>query len=162
MPWWMTRQREKMRLTPLGVCISVIVNEKPLEKTTSSVLSVLLLIYVPVKHTFTISKVLMDFSCKPPPPPKGYVYIDSEPPAFLGLIIVHSFLIFSGKWSWRNKSTCWALYHDMVLQVTPSKYFPWKKFFILFKWGLMVRTRVSSSKIKTTKISNFFTDLQSQ
>ena len=35
-----------MRLTPLGFCLRVIVNEKPLnlEKTTSSVLSVLLLI----------------------------------------------------------------------------------------------------------------------
>ena len=38
-----------MRVTPLGFCLRVIVNEKPLnlEKTTSSVLSVLLLIYTP-------------------------------------------------------------------------------------------------------------------
>ena len=43
------RERESMRVTPLGFCLRVIVNEKPLnlEKTTSSVLSVLLLIYVP-------------------------------------------------------------------------------------------------------------------
>ena len=36
-----------MRVTPLGLCLMVIVNSKPLnlEKTTSSVLSVLLLIY---------------------------------------------------------------------------------------------------------------------
>ena len=36
-----------MHVTPLGFCLRVIVNEKPLilEKTTSSVLSVLLLIY---------------------------------------------------------------------------------------------------------------------
>ena len=36
-----------MRVTPLGFCLRVIVNEKllNLEKTTSSVLSVLLLIY---------------------------------------------------------------------------------------------------------------------
>ena len=36
-----------MRVTPLGFCLRVIVNEKPLnlENTTSSVLSVLLLIY---------------------------------------------------------------------------------------------------------------------
>ena len=36
-----------MRVTPLGLCLEVIVNEKPLnfKKTTSSVLSVLLLIY---------------------------------------------------------------------------------------------------------------------
>ena len=39
-------QRESICLTPLGFCRRVIVNEKPLnlEKTTSSVLSVLLLI----------------------------------------------------------------------------------------------------------------------
>ena len=38
-----------MYVTPLGVCLRVIVNEKPLnlEKTTSSVLSVLSLIFVP-------------------------------------------------------------------------------------------------------------------
>ena len=38
-----------MCLPPLGSCLRVIVNEKPLnlEKTTSSVLSVLLFIYVP-------------------------------------------------------------------------------------------------------------------
>ena len=43
-----TRQRERMRVTPLGFCLRVSANEKPLdlEKTTSSVLSVLLLIYV--------------------------------------------------------------------------------------------------------------------
>ena len=43
----MTRQKESMRVTPLGFCLRVIVNEKPLNlvKTTSSVLSVLLLIY---------------------------------------------------------------------------------------------------------------------
>ena len=37
----------KERGTPLGLCLRVIVNEKPLnfEKSTSSVLSVLLLIY---------------------------------------------------------------------------------------------------------------------
>ena len=36
-----------MRITSLGFCLRVIVNEKPLnlEKTTSSVLSILLLIY---------------------------------------------------------------------------------------------------------------------
>ena len=36
----MTRQRESIRLTPLGFCLRVIVNENPLnlEKTTSSVL----------------------------------------------------------------------------------------------------------------------------
>ena len=36
----------RIRLTPLGFCLGVIVNEKPLhfEKTTSSVLSMLLLI----------------------------------------------------------------------------------------------------------------------
>ena len=36
---------------PLGLCLRVIVNEKPqnLKKTTSSVLSVLLLIYVPAQ-----------------------------------------------------------------------------------------------------------------
>ena len=40
-------ERESMRVTHLGFCLRVIVNEKPLnlEKTTSSVLSVLLLIY---------------------------------------------------------------------------------------------------------------------
>ena len=37
--------RRSMRVTPLGFCLRVIVNEKPHEKTTSSVLSVLLLIY---------------------------------------------------------------------------------------------------------------------
>ena len=43
----MTRQKESMRVTPLGFCLRVIVNEKPLnlEKTTSSYLSVLSLIY---------------------------------------------------------------------------------------------------------------------
>ena len=47
MPRWITRQRESMRVTPLDFCLRIIVNEKPinLEKTTSSVLSVLLLIY---------------------------------------------------------------------------------------------------------------------
>jgi len=41
------RQRESMRVIPLGYCLRVIVNKKTLnlEKTTSSVLSVLLLIY---------------------------------------------------------------------------------------------------------------------
>ena len=45
------REREpvlrRMRVTPLDFCLRIIVNEKPLnlEKTTSSVLSVLLLIY---------------------------------------------------------------------------------------------------------------------
>ena len=35
-----------MRITPLGLCLKIIVNEKQkLEKTTSSVLSVLLFIY---------------------------------------------------------------------------------------------------------------------
>ena len=36
-----------MRVTPLGLCLKVILNEKPpnLEKTTSGVLYVLLLIY---------------------------------------------------------------------------------------------------------------------
>ena len=40
-------ERESMRVTPLGFLLRVIVNEKPLnlKKTTSSVLSVLLLIY---------------------------------------------------------------------------------------------------------------------
>ena len=39
--------QRSMRATPLGFCLRVIVDEKPLnlEKTTSSVLSVLLLIY---------------------------------------------------------------------------------------------------------------------
>ena len=38
-------ERESMRVTPSGLCLRVIVNEKPrnLEKTTSSVLSVLLI-----------------------------------------------------------------------------------------------------------------------
>ena len=42
---WITRQRESMRVTLLGLCLRVIVNEKllNLEKTTSSVLSVLLI-----------------------------------------------------------------------------------------------------------------------
>ena len=42
----MTLQRESMRVTSLGFCLKVIVNEKPLklEKTTASVLSVLLVI----------------------------------------------------------------------------------------------------------------------
>ena len=41
------RERESMRVTPLGFWLRVIVNEKPLNllKTTLSVLSVLLLIY---------------------------------------------------------------------------------------------------------------------
>ena len=45
MPRRITRQRGRMRVTPLG--FRVVVHEKPqnLEKTTSSVLSVLLLIY---------------------------------------------------------------------------------------------------------------------
>ena len=40
-------ERESMRVTPLGFCLRVIVNEKllNLEKTTSSVLSVLFLVY---------------------------------------------------------------------------------------------------------------------
>ena len=40
-------ESESMRVTPLGFCLRVIVNEKllNLEKTTSSVLSVLLLVY---------------------------------------------------------------------------------------------------------------------
>ena len=43
-----------MRVTPLGNCLMVIVKEKPLniEKTTSSVLSVLLLIYVYEYHLY--------------------------------------------------------------------------------------------------------------
>ena len=43
----MTRQRESMRITRFGFCLRVFVSEKPLnvEITTSSVLSVLLLIY---------------------------------------------------------------------------------------------------------------------
>ena len=47
---WMTRQKESMRVTPLGFCLRVIVNENPLnlEKTKSSVLSELLSI-----HAFT-------------------------------------------------------------------------------------------------------------
>ena len=47
MPRWIARQRKSMRVTPLGFCRRVIVIEKPLnlEKRTSSVLSVLLLIY---------------------------------------------------------------------------------------------------------------------
>ena len=47
MPRRITRQRGRMRVTPLGFCLRVVVHEKPqnLEKTTSSVLSVLLLIY---------------------------------------------------------------------------------------------------------------------
>ena len=46
MPRYITRHREIIRVTHLGICLKVIVNEKPLnlEKTTSSVLSVLLLI----------------------------------------------------------------------------------------------------------------------
>ena len=45
---WITRQIEEMRVNPLGFYLRVSVNENPLkhEKTTSSVLSVLLLIYV--------------------------------------------------------------------------------------------------------------------
>ena len=44
---WITGQRERMHVTPLGFCLSVIVKEKPLnlETTTSSVLSVSLLIF---------------------------------------------------------------------------------------------------------------------
>ena len=40
-------EKESMRVTPLGFCLRVIVNKNPLnlEKTTSSGLSVLLLIY---------------------------------------------------------------------------------------------------------------------
>ena len=67
MPRWMTRQRESTRITPLGLCLRVIVNEKPLnfEKSTSSVLSVLLLIYacpygLPDSHiwiSFLLNKV---------------------------------------------------------------------------------------------------------
>ena len=47
-PLCITRQRERMRVIHLGLCLRDIVNEKPinLEKTTSSVLSVLLLLYV--------------------------------------------------------------------------------------------------------------------
>ena len=47
MPRRITRQRGSMRVTPLGFRLRVVVHEKPqnLEKTTSSVLSVLLLIY---------------------------------------------------------------------------------------------------------------------
>ena len=47
MPRRITRQRGRMRVTPLGFRLRVVVHEKPqnLEKTTSSVLSVLLLIY---------------------------------------------------------------------------------------------------------------------
>ena len=44
MPRCITRQRESMCVTPLGFCLRVIVNKKNLEKTTSSVLSILLLI----------------------------------------------------------------------------------------------------------------------
>ena len=45
-----------MRLTPLGLCLRFIVNEKPLnlEKTTCSVLSVLLLIYDQDNHIFDV------------------------------------------------------------------------------------------------------------
>ena len=45
---WMARQRESMRATPLGFLLKLIVNEKipNLEKTTSRVLSVFILIYV--------------------------------------------------------------------------------------------------------------------
>ena len=48
-PKGVTRMVSVCNSTPLGFCLRVIVNEKPrnLEKTTSSVLSVLLLIYVP-------------------------------------------------------------------------------------------------------------------
>ena len=46
----------RMHITPLGYCFRVIVNEKPLnlEKTTTSVLSVLLLIYVIDNHYFCL------------------------------------------------------------------------------------------------------------
>ena len=42
----MTRQRERIRVTPLGFFLRVIVNEKPLnlEKTTSSVISVIVVV----------------------------------------------------------------------------------------------------------------------
>ena len=47
MPRWMTRQRESMRITRFGFCLMIFVSEKLLnvEITTTSVLSVLLLIY---------------------------------------------------------------------------------------------------------------------
>ena len=47
-----------MRVTPLGFCLSVIVNEKPLdlERTTPSVLSVLFLIYV-LNHYKLLSQI---------------------------------------------------------------------------------------------------------
>jgi len=43
----MTKQRASIRTIPLGFCLRVIVNANPLnlEKTTSSVISVLLVIY---------------------------------------------------------------------------------------------------------------------
>ena len=45
MPRGIIRQRESMRVTPLGFCLWVIVNEKPLnlENTTSSVPALLFL-----------------------------------------------------------------------------------------------------------------------
>ena len=47
-------EKESMRVTPLGFCLRVIVNENPLnlEKTTSSGLSVLLLIYEVNKNVY--------------------------------------------------------------------------------------------------------------
>ena len=59
MPRWITRQRKSMCVTPLGFYLRVIVNEKilNLEKTTSSVLSVLLLIYALI-----YSSCLLQFS----------------------------------------------------------------------------------------------------
>ena len=48
--------RESMRITSLGFCLRFIVNEKPLnlEKTTSRVISVLLLIYVYIIYRVSV------------------------------------------------------------------------------------------------------------
>ena len=60
-----------MRVTPLGRCLRVIVNEKRLnlEKTTSSVLSVLLLIYgfiaLPIAQTVAVFPITSFQSSRP-------------------------------------------------------------------------------------------------
>ena len=62
----MTRQKESMRVTLFGFCLRVIVNEKPLnlEKTTSSVLSVLLLIYGVTNFQWKSLLAIFDYSVR--------------------------------------------------------------------------------------------------
>ena len=63
---WITRQRDSMRITHLGFCLRVIVNEKPinLEKTKSSVLSVLFLIYDFESHLYLLRVFLDKKNCR--------------------------------------------------------------------------------------------------